>query len=523
MVNSKKYYWILYIITATILITVAVQVYWNYNNYLTNKQRVVNDIQTGLDNALEEYYAHLVKTDYLTIVKSDSFVASDTLHKGLAPNTSIWNPQKRNKMDIKSINIRSDKPKDIDSMIRQVKKELNQQLHEEHQRPVDSIKAVTQLLPNGKGFHFDKTKGYGDVQILKGRKAFDSLKIMQNLGTILISMEQDSIDYQRIDSLLNVQFQQKNMTPDYVIKHYKADTLYHSSIPGVTDKNPLFVDSKSTYLKTNERITLSFKNPYMDALKLSSTGIVLSFLLSMFVISCLFYLLRIIQAQKQLAEIKNDLISNITHEFKTPISTISVALESIKSFDGIDDKLKTMNYLDISSQQLSKLTVMVEKLLETATLDSENLELNKQNSDITGLLQQLVDKHNLQKTGQPIQFNIDPTTIEAFVDDFHLENALNNVLDNAIKYGGEAISLTLNQDATHVFITISDSGTSLKNINKDRLFEKFYRVPKGNTHDVKGFGIGLYYTKRIIEKHGGRIELDVSSESTNFKITIPND
>lgn len=520
--NSKKYYWILYFITATILITIAVQVYWNYNNYQTNKQRVANDIQISLDNALEEYYAHLAKTDYLTIIKSDSFVKSDTLYKRSTSNASVWNSQTRNRTDIKSIKIESDTPQDIDSMMRQVKKELNQQLLEESNQLVDSIKAFTQFLPNGKGFHIDKTKGSGEVQVLKGRKAFDSLKIMQNLGTILISMDQDFIDYQKVDSLLNLQFQQKNIAPKYALKHFKADTLYHSSTSKLTDKTPLSVDSKSTYLKPNERITLNFKNPYIDALKLSLTGILLSFLLSIFIISCLFYLLKIINAQKQLAEMKNDLISNITHEFKTPIATIGVALESLKDFNGIDDRQKTTNYLDISSHQLSKLNVMVEKLLETATLDSEHLELNKEVIAISEVIQQLVDKHNMQIKGNSIQFIGNLNSIEASVDVFHFENAINNVLDNAVKYGGEEVSISLNQDNRNVSIEISDSGTSLKNRNKDQIFEKFYRVPKGNTHDVKGFGIGLYYTKKIIEKHGGTIRLDLENSKTTFNIILPN-
>ena len=107
-------------------------------------------------------------------------------------------------------------------------------------------------------------------------------------------------------------------------------------------------------------------------------------------------------------------------------------------------------------------------------------------------------------------------------DAFHFDNAINNILDNAVKYGGDKINITLEQSATEVNISILDNGTSLSAANKSKIFEKFYRVPKGNTHDVKGFGIGLYYSKKIIEKHKGKLDLDLKKDSTIFKISIPN-
>ena len=102
------------------------------------------------------------------------------------------------------------------------------------------------------------------------------------------------------------------------------------------------------------------------------------------------------------------------------------------------------------------------------------------------------------------------------------ENSINNIVDNARKYGGDAIHVDVKKNPQHIEILISDNGASLKPVDKDRIFEKFYRVPKGNTHDVKGFGIGLYYAKEIIEKHNGTINLDLKKQLTNFKIQLPN-
>ena len=234
-------------------------------------------------------------------------------------------------------------------------------------------------------------------------------------------------------------------------------------------------------------------------------------------------MLKIIKHQKQLAEVKNDLISNITHEFKTPIATISVAIESIKDFDIINDKDKTKKYLDMSGDQLSKLNLMVEKLLETATLDSDNLELNKEEINVTELLKSIVNKHQFELVDKTFPYISSDEDVLLNVDLFHIENAINNVIDNAIKYGGNEISAEIKQTADWVEISILDNGSSLIKANKDKLFEKFYRVSKGNTHDVKGFGIGLYYSKKIIEKHHGTIALDLSTNTTCFKISLPNE
>ncbi len=164
---------------------------------------------------------------------------------------------------------------------------------------------------------------------------------------------------------------------------------------------------------------------------------------------------------------------------------------------------------------------MVEKLLETATLDSDSLELNMDSYNISEVLSSIIEKYRIQNKQKTLNVALDPEAL-CKVDIFHFENAVNNVIDNAFKYGGDIIDIKLFQQDSAVLISISDNGKTLSKTNKDKIFEKFYRVPKGNTHDVKGFGIGLYYTKTIIEKHDGKITLDLSNDRTTFKIELPN-
>jgi signal transduction histidine kinase len=229
--------------------------------------------------------------------------------------------------------------------------------------------------------------------------------------------------------------------------------------------------------------------------------------------------LRIINKQKQLAEIKNDLISNITHEFKTPITTISTALQGIQSFNDQDDKEKTNKYLAMSNQQVDKLNLMVEKLLETATLDSDQLHIEKEPTDLAAIIEQVCEKHAMIAEGTTIETKLDDVGL-VMVDPFHFENAMANIIDNAIKYGGDLVKVKLLKTDTGFEFTVTDNGTGIPKQQQALVFEKFYRVPKGNVHDVKGFGIGLYYSQKIIDKHGGQLTLSSQPGSTVFKITM---
>ena len=138
------------------------------------------------------------------------------------------------------------------------------------------------------------------------------------------------------------------------------------------------------------------------------------------------------------------------------------------------------------------------------------------------MLNTLTNRYNIQFPEREFNTSFKVENLLVDVDVFHFENALNNILDNAVKYGGNIISIDLIPKEKSFDLLISDNGNSLTKANKERIFEKFYRVPKGNTHDVKGFGIGLYYTKTIIDKHKGSISLDLNKNTTTFKITLPN-
>jgi two-component system phosphate regulon sensor histidine kinase PhoR len=494
--NDSKFKYTLYIISVVIVSTIAIQAYWNYKNYLSNKQQLISDVQMSLDKAVDDYYANLAQQTTL------AFTFDSTAQKDVFKENGFLDQISKTIDDSKS------------------------QLEGLQKINVDSIEGITILrgfdadsLMNKKK---DNRKGIKSINDSNNRLNFEMLT-----SKVMISITNDTLNLNTIDSLITRDLSQKQMDIDFSLDYKdsknssllnKKQIIKYDKKEAIT-KNQLSAVSKSTFLPKGSTLHMYFKNITWLVFKRIMAGMVISFLIVLAVISCLFYLLKIIKHQKQLSEVKNDLISNITHEFKTPIATIGVALESIQSFNAIDDKAKTKTYLEMSSTQLAKLNTMVEKLLETATLDSENLELNKDRYNISEVIIAVIEKHKMQND-KSITCDIDDNVF-ANVDIFHFENAINNVIDNAFKYGGEHIQVALKGKSSQIEIEISDDGTSLSKANKERIFEKFYRVPKGNTHDVKGFGIGLYYTKKIIEKHNGTITIELNKDQTTFKIALP--
>lgn len=509
--NAKKQHWTLYFITATIVLTIAVQLYWNYNNYVDNKQRVKNEIQSSLDTAIDEYYTDVSKSNFFSIINNDSINTKNGLFN------DFWNEDinsSKSKVSISSIKISSDYSGDLDAS------KIPKKLAEIYGSSIFITDTINFEYNDKKFTPKTSTKYQPEAQRFKINS--DSLKFLKGIQSVVIALNNDEINFTRLDSIFTNQLSKKGIkTPHYLVLLEK-DIKVGGSNKAEDIELSLFSNSKSTFLRPNQNLRAYYKDPTIEALKKSTTGILFSLLLSLSVIFCLIYLLKIISTQKELAEIKNDLINNITHEFKTPIATISTAIEAIESFNVVDNKEKTKQYAAISAFQLKKLHVMVEKLLETATLDSESLLLQKEPTNIVDLVAKIAKKFELL-TKKDIKFttNIDSKILK--IDLFHFENAISNLVDNAIKYGGDSIEINLNSVLNVTEISVADNGKGIDKSQQERIFDKFYRVPKGNTHDVKGFGIGLYYTQKIIEKHNGSINISSNFDNTIFKLQIPNE
>jgi two-component system, OmpR family, phosphate regulon sensor histidine kinase PhoR len=254
--------------------------------------------------------------------------------------------------------------------------------------------------------------------------------------------------------------------------------------------------------------------------------LLLSLLFVGVIMGCFIYTILVIYQQKKLSEMKNDFINNMTHEFKTPIATISLASDSITNAMVINNPDKIRRFADIIKQENKRMNGQVEKVLQMALIDRDTINLNFSSIDLHEVINQALGNINLQvekKDGRvSSHFNADRPVIEG--DSNHISNVINNLLDNANKYSPEKpdISVSTRNISNGVEITIADKGIGMTKEAKKKIFEKFYRVHTGNLHDVKGFGLGLAYVKAMVTAHKGSI--DVKSDlgkGSSFIIFLP--
>ena len=237
------------------------------------------------------------------------------------------------------------------------------------------------------------------------------------------------------------------------------------------------------------------------------------------------FTVNVIMRQKRLSEVKTDFINNMTHELKTPISTIGLSAEMIMRSD-IDNKEKLQQYAGIIFKENKRLEHQVERVLNVAKMNKDSLSLKKEPFDMHELLGEVKDNFdfNQMETGGDISLNLDAIQFEIDADPVHLSNVVYNLMDNAVKYSEETpcIRVKTNSDKRWFVLEIIDNGIGIKREDIKMIFDKFYRVPTGNRHDVKGFGLGLYYVKLIIEEHGGQINVKSTvGRGTTFTVRLP--
>ncbi len=232
----------------------------------------------------------------------------------------------------------------------------------------------------------------------------------------------------------------------------------------------------------------------------------------------------IILKQKRLSEMQKDFINNMTHEFKTPISSMKIAADVLSGDQNIINDPRLSRYVDIIKNQNVRLNKQVEKVLDIARIEKDALKLNKEEINLSDLVEEIVEGFKLkvaEKNGS-IEFKKPAAEIVIIADRLHLGNVIYNILDNAVKYFRDKpkiiVSLTLKD---HPILTCSDNGIGIPEEYIHNLFNKFYRVPTGNVHNVKGFGLGLYYVKNICDAHNWKVDVDSKpNEGTNFKISF---
>jgi len=239
---------------------------------------------------------------------------------------------------------------------------------------------------------------------------------------------------------------------------------------------------------------------------------------------CFLFMLHTILRQKKLSELKTDFINNMTHELKTPLATVSAAVEALQHFGALQDPQKTATYLSISKNELQRLSELVEKVLNLAVEEHREFTLNPEPTNPADLVGEVVARHNL-RTDKSVEFDLTMPPGEPIqADRLHLGNALSNLLDNAIKYSGERVKIQIrgHREAGGYTLSVQDDGLGIPKNYQTAIFDRFFRVPTGDLHPVKGFGLGLYYVRQVVERHGGRIEVQSEpGRGSRFLIWIP--
>ncbi|MEO5682835.1 MAG: HAMP domain-containing sensor histidine kinase [Chitinophagaceae bacterium] len=271
---------------------------------------------------------------------------------------------------------------------------------------------------------------------------------------------------------------------------------------------------------------LDFNNSNWYLLKQMWQPILISLLLVGVTIASFLLLYRNLIRQQKLTQQKNDFISNITHELKTPIATVSVAIEALKNFNALHDPKRTREYLDISGNELQRLGLLVDKVLKLSLYENKEISLQKENFDLAALAAEVAASMKLQFDKQHAIVTVttagDQFVIEA--DRLHMTSVIYNLLDNALKYSKETpvIAIHIADCSKFVSLSVTDNGIGIAAEYNRKIFEQFFRVPDGNRHNTKGYGLGLSYVHHIVQRHQGFIEVKGKpGEGSTFTVHLP--
>lgn len=363
----------------------------------------------------------------------------------------------------------------------------------------------------------------GDVDVVE-----EAAKEMHNVNEPLTQRISKDV----LDTLIRKELLNKDITLDYDfwVKLAKRDSVLYSKasnpidevVPANTFKTTLFNDiirdPGMLYLSFPDKNAAIFNTMRVT---MASSGILLLVLLFIFS-----YTLYTILRQKKVSEMKNDFINNMTHEFKTPVATIMIASEALKDPEVVEDTSRINRLAGIIYDENVRLGNHIERVLSIARLEKNELQLERNAVDMNDLIVAVTDSMHLQlqKHGATLSLKLDALQSTIVGDELHLSNVMYNLLDNAIKYSADAPQITCRTRNTErsLIIEVADQGIGITKEHSKRIFDQFYRVPTGNLHDVKGFGLGLNYVQDIVKQLGGTIKVQSEKDKgTVFIITLP--
>jgi signal transduction histidine kinase len=231
--------------------------------------------------------------------------------------------------------------------------------------------------------------------------------------------------------------------------------------------------------------------------------------------------------QKRMADIRNDFLNNMTHELKTPISSVAIALEMIQDERHKLSDEKKRDYARIAQGELKRLTLLVEKVLKMAAFDKGEIQIKREHFQASSWLQDILASMRpvFETAGAQVNISVDPEALQLYADKTHITNILTNLVENALKYNDKpepVINIAIGEEGNDTVLSVTDNGRGIPAAYVSKVLDKFFRVPAGDQHDIKGYGLGLSYVKAAVELHGGTIAVKSAlGQGSTFTIHLP--
>lgn len=481
---------------------------WNYNTYKKEKSELFEKINNQLDLVIGDVNDSIFIT-FIDDIQADTNTSIATLIQsygfmGDSIQDMDWNVDSNLQEDIQEIEIK------VNDHSAGFIIEMTQQ---------DQFDSV--VFERIERFPHEKSKDF------KSRVTYEKTFSQQdssdhNIKARHISKERFTFKKEHKDSLIAESDEHIIITNRYneeIANRFKSQLVkLNIDIPFTSQK----IESKVTNTKfqsldnafRSDTHALNFYGYNWFVFKQILPNLILSALVLSLMVLSFFFMFYHWKKQSDLIKFKNEFMSNMTHELKTPISTVGVAIEAISDF-GIDNNpTKRKEYLDIAKHEVNRLNLLVDKVLKMSAFDEEVETLNKEKLDLNMLCNSVLKSLKLHFEKHQVHVSYNPSPIEAsvYADKIHLSNVIYNIIDNAVKYSNEQPELSINIFETSKFwnLQICDQGKGIAQNHLDKVFDRFFRAPQDDRHDVKGYGLGLNYAKDIIHKHNG--ELDIESE-----------
>jgi len=498
---------------------VAVQLFWIQNAVQLKEDEFDRNVHKALDNLVDRLDKTSAAAKIQKKIKFHRQAIAERPFANLLNSNSKGENPKQDKIIVKILEELS-----IDSngvVTTSIK---------EHQYAGDSAQSIADFPAQ-----FKETTS--DVEKLKLELVQKRAEMFNDIFDELISINiyknhKPGVDSLLLDSLLRKELRQKGILAEYL---YTVHTLPLADFK-LFDDTSVAIDSTGQFFKVNLSpnnifvnplyLTIHFPNEKNYLLRTLWLTLSISAVIIMVLVLAFFYTINTIHKQKKYTQIKNDFIGNMTHEFKTPISTIALAGEMLGDSSVNKTPEKVDRFVKMIRDENKRLGVLVESILQTAVLDQGDFKLKRSEFNLHDVINEAVEKAQLQieqKNGILLE-SLNAKNPIIFADKVHITNIVYNLLDNALKYSKEIpeISIATQNFADGILLCVKDKGIGISKENQKKIFEQFYRVSTGNVHNIRGFGLGLSYVKAIVQKHGGEISVESElNKGSIFKIYLP--